>query len=156
MEIEDLAPKKVESLKNNDVELTPEKSPVFADDRGFFTPINFKGDSKRAYLIQNHKAGIVRAFHGHKFESKDFYVIRGSFKVICIDMETREWSNYSISERCNNHLFIPHGFYNGFVSLTDDSEVIIITNRTFEESKNDDYRLPYDFLGTEVWEVEHR
>ncbi len=146
----------VEELRIGDSIIAVEKAPVFGDDRGFFTAINFEPEAKRAYLLQNHKAGVVRAFHGHERESKILYVIRGSFKVICISMKTGEWKKFTINERCNNMIKVPSGAYNGFVSLTDDSELLVISNRTFEESKGDDIRLPYDVLGKEIWEVEHR
>jgi dTDP-4-dehydrorhamnose 3,5-epimerase-like enzyme len=146
----------VEELKIGDKVINVEKASVFGDDRGFFTAINFEPDSKRAYLIQNHKAGIVRAFHGHERESKTLYVIRGSFKVICINMATGDWKKFTINERSNNMIKIPAKAYNGFVSLTDDSELLVVSSSTFEESKGDDIRLPYDILGKQVWEVEHR
>jgi len=141
-------------INNQEIELS--KCQVFGDDRGFFTAINFEPDAKRAYLIKNHKAGIVRAFHGHRYEGKILYAIKGSFKVVCISMETGDWKSFTINEKCNNKLSIPVGVYNGFVSLTDDAELLIISNRTFEESKGDDIRLPYDVLGKKIWEVEHR
>ncbi|MDP3992356.1 MAG: WxcM-like domain-containing protein [Nanoarchaeota archaeon] len=130
--------------------------PIFGDDRGYFTAINFEEGIKRAYLIKNHRAGVVRAFHGHKKETKTLHCIKGAFKVICISMETGGWKSFTITEKGQNILKIPSMIYNGFVSLTHDSELLILSDSTFEESKNDDFRLPYDTLGKEVWEVEHR
>lgn len=148
--------KPVEKLIIGDKELSPDVCPVFGDDRGFFTAINFGQGTKRGYVIRNHRAGVIRAFHGHRKESKEFYVIRGSFKVICISMDVGEWKEFTLNERCTNSLKIPAGTYNGFVSLTNDAELLVISNSTFEESKGDDYRLPYDLLGKSVWEVKHR
>ncbi len=136
--------------------LKPEIAPTFGDDRGYFTAINFESGMKRAYLIRNHKAGIIRAFHGHKKEEKTFYCLKGAFKVICISMDERDWKSFTITEKGNNMLKIPSGVYNGFVSLTDDSELLVLSSSTFEESKGDDFRIPYDALGKEVWRVEHR
>jgi len=154
--MENLDFKPVKELEVNGFLFKPEIAPTFGDDRGYFTAINFEQGMKRAYLIKNHSAGTVRAFHGHKKESKSLYCLKGAFKVICISMETGEWKAFAITEKGNNVLKIPTTIYNGFVSLTDDSELLVLSDSTFEESVGDDFRLPYNVLGKEVWEVEHR
>ncbi len=131
-------------------------APTFGDDRGYFTAINFESEMKRAYLIRNHKAGTIRAFHGHKKEEKTLYCLKGAFKVICISMDSKEWKPFTITEKGSNMLKIPSRVYNGFVSLTDDSELLVLSSSTFEESKGDDFRIPYDALGKEAWDVDHR
>lgn len=134
----------------------------FGDDRGDFTNIEFNEFKKfnctfkRSYIIKNIQKNVVRAFHGHKNESKLFYVIKGGFKFIVMDMEKLEWKEYSLLESVPKLLFVPKGYYNGFVSLTDDSELIVFSSSTIEESKKDDIRLPYDFLGKEVWQINYR
>jgi len=146
----------VNELEINGYILRPDIAPTFGDDRGYFTAINFESGMKRAYLIKNHKAGIIRAFHGHKKEEKTLYCIKGAFKIICISMDTGDWKSFTITEKGNNVLKISSRVYNGFVSLTNDSELLVLSSSTFEESKNDDFRIPYDTLGKEVWRVEHR
>jgi dTDP-4-dehydrorhamnose 3,5-epimerase-like enzyme len=146
----------VNEFEINGYTLKLDVAPTFGDDRGYFTAINFESEMKRAYLIKNHKAGVVRAFHGHKKEAKTLYCIKGAFKVVCISMENGNWKSFTITEKGNNVLKIPPLVYNGFVSLTDDSELLILSSSTFEESKNDDFRLPYDTLGKSIWEVEYR
>lgn len=146
----------VNELKIGNYALKLDLAPTFGDDRGYFTAINFEKDVKRAYLIKNHKSGVIRAFHGHKNEAKTLYCINGAFKVICISMETGNWKSFTITEKGNNFLKIPALVYNGFVSLTDNSELLVLSNSTFEESKNDDFRIPYDVLGKGIWEVDHR
>jgi len=148
--------KPIDNLEINGYLLKPEIAPTFGDDRGYFTAINFESGMKRAYLIRNHKAGTIRAFHGHKKEGKTLYCLKGAFKIICISMDSKEWKEFTITEKGNNMLKIPSGIYNGFVSLTDDSELLVLSDSTFEESKGDDFRIPYDALGKEVWRVEHR
>jgi dTDP-4-dehydrorhamnose 3,5-epimerase-like enzyme len=147
---------KVNELEVNGYVLKLDVAPTFGDDRGYFTAINFGEGMKRAYLIKNHKTGVVRAFHGHKKEAKTLYCIKGAFKVICISMETGNWKSFTITEKGSNVLKIPPLVYNGFVSLTDDSELLVLSSSTFEESKDDDFRLSYDTLGKDIWEVEHR
>ena len=154
--MENLNFQKVDVININGQILKTEKAPNFGDDRGYFLAINFEEGMKRAYLIKNHHKGVVRAFHGHKKEKKYFYCIKGAFKIICISMKTGEWNSFTITEKGNNCLKIPIMVYNGFVSLTDDSELLVVSSSTFEESKNDDYRISYDSLGKDVWGVEHR
>ncbi len=151
-----LGGKPVDRLICGGEEISVEKAPVFGDDRGYFTAIHFAPDSKRAYLIKNHRAGVIRAFHGHKTESKILFAIRGGFKIVCINMETGDWKKFAITEKGNSVIKIPAKMYHGMVSLSDDSELLIVSNKTFEESKNDDFRLAYDVLGADIWDIEYR
>ena len=148
--------KPVDRLIHSGEEIRVEKAPLFGDDRGYFTAIHFAADSKRAYLIKNHRAGVIRAFHGHMEESKILFAIRGGFKIVCISMETGDWKKFAITEKGDNIIKIPARMYHGLASLSDDSELLIVSNKTFEESKNDDFRLPYDLLGAGVWDIEYR
>jgi dTDP-4-dehydrorhamnose 3,5-epimerase len=137
----------------------------FADDRGDFTNVALEiGDKtgkkgiifKRSYIINNNQQGVVRGFHGHRKENKLFFVPRGCFKFIIMNMETREWKEYILSEAAPKILFVPGGHYNGFVSLTDDALLITFSSSSMEESIKDDVRLPFDTLGKEVWNINHR
>ncbi len=50
---------------------------ISVDDRGSLTYCNsfyFEG-VKRAYMVENHRQGFIRAFHGHKFEGKYVQVV---------------------------------------------------------------------------------
>ena len=48
---------------------------LFADDRGFLRFVNNFDFSqvKRFYQVENHSAGFIRAWHGHKKEKKFIY-----------------------------------------------------------------------------------
>lgn len=103
---------------------------------------------KRFYTITNHEFGFVRAWHGHKFESKAYFVVSGAVQVGAVKID--DWSNPSPDCDVVTHildagkpgvLFIPGGYANGFKSLTQDAKVIIFSNFTLEESLNDDYRF---------------
>ena len=45
---------------------------------------------KRLYLLSNHEAGYVRAWHGHKTEAKYALVTRGVALVCCVTLEEIE------------------------------------------------------------------
>ena len=63
---------------------------VFIDDRGIFAnyPICERiVDIKRFYTIDNHKAGTIRAFHGHLKEKKFIVVVRGRIQIVIFPFE---------------------------------------------------------------------
>ena len=134
----------------------------FGDDRGDFTNISLILDEnkdltfKRSYIIQNNQPGVVRAFHGHENEGKLFYVPNGAFKFIIMHMKTKEWKEYSLLASVPKILYVPPGYYNGFVSLTPNAILITYSTSSMEESMKDDYRLPYDILGEAVWKIKNR
>jgi len=126
------------------------------DDRGSVTFVNdfdFKG-VKRFYMVQNHEKGFVRAWHGHKKESKYVLVTRGTIRLILVDMETEAQEEYVLSDKKPQILYIPAGFYNGFQTLTDDAQVMFFSTTTLEESKDDDYREKWNKFND--WEKDYR
>jgi hypothetical protein len=50
---------------------------------------------------------------------------------------------------------VPAGYYNGLQHLTSESELLVYSDSTTEESKGDDYRLGWDFFGEDVWSMEN-
>lgn len=114
------------------------------DDRGTVTFVNdfdFK-DVKRFYMVQNHTKGFVRAWHGHKKESKYVLVVRGSILIGVMPLAGGQATTHVLSDRKPQVLFIPKGHYNGFKTLTDDAQVMFFSTSTLEESKGDDIRQP--------------
>jgi dTDP-4-dehydrorhamnose 3,5-epimerase-like enzyme len=132
----------------------------FGDDRGDFTNISLRIEEKitfkRSYIVTNNQQGVVRAFHGHKKEGKLFYVPKGAFKFIIIHMTTNEWKEYTLLASVPKILYVPPGYYNGFVSLTPAAILITFSTLEMEDSMNDDYRQPYDILGKDVWSIKNR
>jgi dTDP-4-dehydrorhamnose 3,5-epimerase-like enzyme len=53
-------------------------------------------------------------------------------------------------------LHVPAGYVNGFRSLEQKTKLVFFSTSTLIESSKDDYRLPYDYFGTKIWEVESR
>lgn len=131
---------------------------VAVDDRGKVTFVNdfdFK-DVKRFYMVENHRANFVRAWHGHKKEGKYVFVVQGAAIVAWTPIEG-VWSmdRVVLSADKPQVLFIPAGYYNGFKTLTDDTKVMFFSTSTVEESKDDDIReQPYKWNG--IWEIKER
>lgn len=121
------------------------------DDRGtvtFCNDFDFK-DVKRFYMVQNHSKGFVRAWHGHKKESKYVYVVSGVAIIGVVSMDLYNVvGRYVLSADKPQILHIPAGNYNGFKTLTDDTKLIFFSTSTVEESKDDDYREPAN-----TWDV---
>lgn len=103
---------------------------------------------KRFYTIENREVGFVRAWHGHKFESKAFYVISGSVAVAAVKIDNWETPSPDcevittiLSAEEPGVLFIPGGHANGFMSLTPNAKVVLFSDFTLEESEADDIRF---------------
>jgi dTDP-4-dehydrorhamnose 3,5-epimerase len=105
---------------------------------------------KRMYIIRNHKAGFVRAWHGHKKERKFFYVLQGAIYLGAVPIgdwalatkdHDAEISKHVLTSENPNVLSIPGGNANGFMTLTEDTIVQVFSTATLAESKKDDYRF---------------
>lgn len=133
------------------------------DDRGeisFVNEFKFPG-VKRFYMVSNHKAGLVRAWHGHRREAKYVTVVHGAALVTAVPID--DWEHPSKSAKPHRFilsakkpavLYIPAGYANGFMSLTADSKIIFFSTATLEESKNDDTR--FDARYWDVWQIAER
>lgn len=125
------------------------------DDRGtvrFVNEVDFT-KVKRFYLVSNHSKGFVRAWHGHKKEAKYVLVVKGAAIIGAVN-EEEEVERFVLSDNKTQVLYIPPGHYNGFKTLTDDTQLMFFSTATLEESLEDDYRKPADEW--DIWEVKSR
>ena len=133
------------------------------DDRGevgFVNGFDFAG-VKRFYTVRNHRRGFVRAWHAHRHEAKYVTAVSGAALVGAVAVD--DWNTPSKSQPVVRHviaaaqprvLFIPAGYANGFMSLTDDTRLIFFSTSSLEESKGDDIR--YDARHWDIWTIEER
>jgi len=135
------------------------------DDRGQLTFVNdFSfSDVKRFYMVENFSKDTIRAFHGHKNEAKYAFVVSGSAIVVAVEMDNtenpsknNEIHRHVLSSRKPKIFYIPAGYTNGFKSLENDTKIIFFSTTTLEGSQKDDHRLPADYWGGEIWEIENR
>jgi len=130
---------------------------VFKDDRGSLFHINNFDMSviKRLYIIENEASRPTRAWHGHRTESKWFYVIKGSFKIGIVKPDN--WENpspdlkvESILLKENDHkiIHIPAGYANGFISLEKGSKLLIFSDT--EVAKSNDDNIKFDM---NTWQI---
>ena len=139
------------------------KGGVAVDDRGelvFVNDFDFAG-VKRFYMVSNHRAGFVRAWHAHKKEAKFVFPASGSAVVGAVKIDN--WDNpakdakvqrFVLSAHSPQILYIPAGYANGFMSLSSDCQLIFYSTSTIDESKNDDIR--YDARYWDIWQVIER
>lgn len=121
------------------------------DDRGevsFVNDFDFVG-VKRFYAVANHRAGFVRAWHGHQKEAKYVTMARGAMLVCSVAVD--DWRNPSrdleiqrfvLSESAPAVLYIPPGHAHGTMSLTERAKAIFFSTATLQESQQDDFRFP--------------
>jgi dTDP-4-dehydrorhamnose 3,5-epimerase-like enzyme len=133
------------------------KGDIAVDDRGKLTFVNdfdFEG-VKRFYMVENHKKGFIRAWHGHQKEAKYVFVVSGAIILGVVEMGQQKPVRVVLSADRPMVYFIPARHYNGFKTLTDDTKVIFYSTSTLEESKGDDLRRGLDYFEN-IWEVEQR
>ena len=126
------------------------------DERGtvrFVNDFNFE-NVKRFYQVENHYAGFIRAWHGHKEEDKYVYVAHGSALVGAVDMQTEYIQTFVLSDKKPRILWIPKNHANGFMTLEENTIVFFFSSSTIEETRDDDIRFPFDKW--DIWNVEYR
>ena len=139
------------------------KGDIAVDDRGevgFVNDFDFAG-VKRFYTVKNHRRGFVRAWHAHSREAKYVTVLEGAAVVGAVRIDNWEKpaadvavARYVLSARKPTVLYIPAGYANGFMSLTDDARLIFYSTATLAESQGDDIR--YDARFWDIWNVDER
>jgi dTDP-4-dehydrorhamnose 3,5-epimerase-like enzyme len=133
------------------------------DDRGelgFVNDFDFAG-VKRFYTVSNHRSGFVRAWHAHRREAKYVMAIQGAALVGAVAID--HWENPSTDARVDRYvlssskpsiLYIPAGYANGFMSLTEDAKLIFFSTSSLAESMDDDIRYPSRHW--DIWSVVER
>ena len=133
------------------------------DNRGsvrFNNNLNFK-NIKRFYTVHNYQKNFIRAWHGHFKEEKFIGCIKGTFQVSAVKIDRKDKPNkknkvfsFILNQSNNDFVHIPKGFANGSMSLEDNSELLIFSTSTVQESLRDDYR--YDYLHWNPWKINQR
>lgn len=127
---------------------------TYTDKRGVLHFVNdfMMHDVVRFYTIRHYNTEFVRAWQAHKKEKKYFYVLRGRFVVAYLKLVDFEQpvrhskAEYTVLSGTESKvLSIPEGYANGLKALEPDSEIMVFSNLTVEESKKDDYRFPSEW-----------
>ena len=135
------------------------KGSEFTDHRGTLSFINDFDMSpiKRMYAITHESIDVVRAWQGHRIESKYFKCLKGRFLVSVVLIDDWEMPSENLKANCyildankTEVLHIPAGYANGFKALDPDSKLLVFSDLDLETAKLDDYR--YDQGLWMAWE----
>lgn len=136
---------------------------VAVDDRGevaFVNDFDFAG-VKRFYTIRNHRAGFVRAWHGHRKEAKYLHVTDGAAVIGLVRIDDWERPSkdlkverYVLSAHRPAVLYAPAGYANGWMSLSPDTRIVVYSTVSLDESLADDQRFDARFW--DIWQIPER
>jgi dTDP-4-dehydrorhamnose 3,5-epimerase len=123
---------------------------IFRDHRGTIASFNTLDLSpfKRTYFITHPSTETIRAWQGHKYESKLFKVIKGKFIVGFVEIDnfdqpsdTLKAEYMILSAAKNEFLYIPKGYANGLKALDNGSVIQVYSDFYLEESINEKIRF---------------
>ena len=112
---------------------------------------------KRTYVVRNWQAGTIRAWHGHFKAATYIHVIKGTAKVAAKHMDTSDVVVGTLSSLKPQLFYVPPGWYNGTMTLQEDTRLLIYSTLTLEKVKEDDEReeVTQEDLN-KIWKVIHR
>ncbi len=129
------------------------KGGEFEDSRGKLTYVNEFDLTpvKRFYAIKHPDKTVVRAWQGHRKESKWFKCISGSFVVAWKKIDDFENPSDTIkpdyvvlNKETNSILYVPPGYANGLKALEENSEILVFSDHKLGESLDDKIRFDKD------------
>ena len=143
----------IEKCLLNGVKLIQIKN--FQDSHGILSVLVSQGRSDapnakeigEVYLVSAPHSSTTRASHKHKHLDEFFVIIEGSAKFFLLD-DRKDSSTYgkkesfTLNSETGNALFIPRGIYHAFVTLTDNTKCLAISNRPFDQKNPDVYKIP--------------
>ncbi len=122
---------------------------IFKDERGQISSLNsfdFEG-VERFYIIHHPDKSVIRGWHGHKFEKKWFYCIKGSFTLAFVEPDN--WENpskdlkpqvFTLDENDSKVICIPEGFANCIKANCDNSSLLVYSGKKLPEAYSDSWR----------------
>jgi len=110
---------------------------------------------KRFYRIDPINIETIRAWQGHQKETKWLHCARGRFLIKLIKVD--DWENPSkdleidtgiLKANASTVLHVPPGYVTGIKALDKDASLIIFSDCSLEDSKEDDFRYDKDYWTT--------
>ncbi len=112
----------------------------FTDERGKLTFNNFVNlRAKRLYILEN-STEVIRAWQGHRIESRWFTSLHGEFiiKIVKVD----DWEKpsihldqkvYTLTSGTLDILFVPPGHATSIQSLTENGKLLVLSDFSLDE-----------------------
>jgi dTDP-4-dehydrorhamnose 3,5-epimerase len=135
---------------------------VAVDDRGTLQFCNdfdiAAAKIRRFYVVTNHEQRFIRAWHGHKHETKYLFVASGAILLAAVKID--DWSSPSpnlpltrqvLSYEKPGLMKIPGGYAHGTMTLRPDTRLFIFSTATLQESAEDDFRFEAHFWNP--WDI---
>ena len=126
---------------------------IFRDARGQISSLNsfeFEG-IERCYFIHHPDISVVRGWHGHQFEKKWFYCIKGAFTLALVKPDN--WENpspnleaemFELNENNSRIICVPEGYANCLKASVKDSVLLVFSGKRYEEALSDSWRYDKD------------
>lgn len=112
---------------------------------------------QRTYVVRNWQPGTIRAWHGHKEAATYIHIIKGTAKVAAKQMDGNDYLVATLSSLKPQLFYIPPGWYNGTMTLQEDTRILIYSTLTFDEVKHDDFRQQVTEEDMDkIWKVVNR
>ena len=128
---------------------------IFTDHRGRISSLNdFRFDGvQRCYTIYHPDTSVIRGWHGHKYEKKWFYCLKGSFTLALVRIDNWEHPDqnlqpaiYHLSDKKSEIICVPEGYANCLKAREPDSLLLVYSGKILSEALLDSWR--YD---TGLW-----
>ncbi len=126
---------------------------IFRDARGRISSLNdfrFPG-VERFYFIHHPDITIIRGWHGHRFEKKWFYCVKGAFTLGLVEIDDWETPSrelrpelYHLSEQKSEIICVPEGYANCIRAEQPDSVLLVFSGKILSEAQADSWRYPAD------------
>lgn len=104
-------------------------------------------DIKRFYVIRHDNTEVIRAWHAHQFEKKWFYCLKGAFTLALVRIDnwdapspTLKPEIYHLNADDSRMICVPEGYANGLKAETEDSIMLVYSNKVLYEAVNDSWR----------------
>lgn len=127
---------------------------IHRDDRGelrYCNEFNLSS-AKRFYSIRFGQIEQIRAWQAHKVETKAILPIAGITKIVLVELFdfdngiTGSTYEFVLDSNSPAVLLVPSGYANGLQAKSMDSELMIFSNFSLNEAKNDDFRFDRDMF----------
>jgi len=144
---------------------------VFQDNRGWFMEsLSYRtlrdAGLNYEFVQDNHSfslnKGVLRGLHfqrGGHAQAKIVRCIRGAVLDVAVDLRKRsptygKWVSVELSAENKKQLLIPKGFAHGFLTLTDDTEILYKADNYYEPTSDTSIRWNDDDIGID-WGIDN-